>query len=74
VLDRERPRRTFRRIGGSLLSALLSKDDPTMNAPTVDDTTPGRHDTLTGEGTAGSPREGSTNPQTQRPEAGDGES
>jgi proteasome alpha subunit len=68
VLDRERPRRTFRRIGGSLLSALLSKDDPTMNAPTVDDATPGRHDTLTGEGSPGSVREGSTNPQTQRSE------
>jgi proteasome alpha subunit len=62
VLDRERPRRTFRRIGGSLLSALLSKDDPTRDAPPVDDPTPGRHDTLTGEG----PRDASTNPQTQR--------
>jgi proteasome alpha subunit len=51
VLDRERPRRTFRRIGGGLLTALLSKDDPTSDAPAVDDPTPGRHDTLTGEGT-----------------------
>ena len=65
VLDRERPRRTFRRIGGSLLQALLSKDDPTRDAPSVDDPTPGRHDTLTGEG---APREESSNPQTQRPE------
>jgi proteasome alpha subunit len=69
VLDRERPRRTFRRIGGSLLQALLSKDDPTSDAPSVDDPTPGRHDTLTGEG---SPRDESTNPQTQRPEGHDG--
>jgi len=64
VLDRERPRRTFRRIVGNLLDALLSKDDPTSDAPATDDPTPGRHDTLTGEG---SHREESTNPQTQRP-------
>ncbi len=63
VLDRERPRRTFRRIGGGLLDALLSTEDPTHDAPPEDDRTPGRHDTLTGE----SPREESTNPQTQRP-------
>ena len=63
VLDRQRPRRTFRRLGGQLLSALLSKEDPTRDAPANDDRTPGRHDTLTGEGA----REASTNPQTQRP-------
>ena len=65
VLDRERPRRTFRRIGGTLLTALLSKDDPTHDAPPEDDPGPGRHDTLTGEG---STRDESTNPQTQRPQ------
>ncbi|MFC8500950.1 proteasome subunit alpha [Pedococcus sp. NPDC057267] len=64
VLDRERPRRTFRRIGGALLEALLSTEDPTHDAPSEDDRTPGRHDTLTGEGTV---RDESTNPQTQRP-------
>ena len=67
VLDRERPRRTFRRIGGGLLDALLSTEDPTSDAPSEDDPTPGRHDTLTGEG---SPRDDTTNPQTQRPEEG----
>jgi len=35
VLDRERPRRTFRRIGGGLLDALLSTDDPTSDARSV---------------------------------------
>ncbi len=63
VLDRERPRRTFRRIVGGLLDALLSTEDPTHDAPSDDDPTPGRHDTLTGEGSA---RDDSTNPQTQR--------
>jgi proteasome alpha subunit len=72
VLDRERPRRTFRRIGGPLLDALLSRDDPTHDAPVEDDPTPGRHDTLTGEASEGgetrsSDRDVSTNPQTQRP-------
>ena len=67
VLDRERPRRTFRRIGGALLEALLSTEDPTHDAPSEDDRTPGRHDTLTGEGTV---RDESTNPQTQRPADG----
>ncbi|QGN57282.1 proteasome subunit alpha [Nostocoides sp. HKS02] len=72
VLDRERPRRTFRRIGGALLTALLSKDDPTHDAPAEDDPGPGRHDTLTGEA---SPRDESTNPQTQRPQdVGDSDS
>jgi proteasome alpha subunit len=65
VLDRDRPRRTFRRIGGSLLTALLSKDDPTRDAPATDDPTPGLHDTLTGDGSG---RDETTNPQTQRPE------
>jgi proteasome alpha subunit len=49
VLDRARPRRTFRRIEGPLLEALLSSDNPTRDVPADDDPTPGRHDTLTGE-------------------------
>ncbi len=52
VLDRQRPRRTFRRISGSLLDALLSTDDPMTDAPTVDE--------------AATPRHASSNPQTQR--------
>jgi proteasome alpha subunit len=70
VLDRQRPRRKFRRIGGRLLEALLSKEDPTVNAPDVDDGTPGHHDLLTGDPTEASrtPREETTNPQTQRPD------
>jgi proteasome alpha subunit len=68
VLDRERPRRTFRRIGGTLLSALLNSEDPTRDAPTVDETAPGHHDTLTGE----TPRDAATNPQTQNPRTDEG--
>ena len=58
VLDRNRPRRTFRRITGQLLERLLSTDDPTHDAPAAD------------EGAAGSTasvRDATTNPQTQRP-------
>ncbi len=47
VLDRERPRRTFRRIGGPLLDRLLSAEDPTTGVPREDEQTSGRHDTLT---------------------------
>jgi proteasome alpha subunit len=49
VLDRARPRRTFRRLEGPLLDALLSSEDPTRDVPADDDPTPGRHDTLTRE-------------------------
>ena len=63
VLDRERPRRTFRRIGGGLLAALLNRDSAVQDAPVVDDATPGHHDMLTGDAT----RQATTNPQTQRP-------
>jgi proteasome alpha subunit len=63
VLDRERPRRTFRRIGGGLLAALLNRDSLVKDAPAVDDATPGHHDMLTGDAT----RQATTNPQTQRP-------
>ena len=68
VLDRERPRRTFRRIGGGLLAALLNRDSQVKDAPVVDDATPGHHDTLTGETLTGdATRQATTNPQTQRP-------
>lgn len=51
VLDRARPRRTFRRLAGPLLVALLSTEDPTTDVPVDDDRTPGHHDTLSGEAT-----------------------
>jgi len=59
VLDRARPRRTFRRLVGPLLDALLSSEDPTADLPADDEPTPGRHDTLTGE-----------SPSTDPPESG----
>jgi proteasome alpha subunit len=42
VLDRERPRRTFRRISGPLLDRLLSRDDPTTGVPREDEPAPAR--------------------------------
>ncbi|GLY18281.1 proteasome subunit alpha [Kineosporia rhizophila] len=51
VLDRARPRRAFRRLGGPLLEALLAPDDPTTDVPSSDDARPGAHDTLTGDQT-----------------------
>lgn len=79
VLDRHRERRTFRRIGEPLLSALLSSDDPTHDVPQQDDPEPGAHDTLTGrtddaagpEASDAAQRTGddqrdTTNPQTQQ--------
>ncbi|MFN8030373.1 MAG: proteasome subunit alpha [Dermatophilaceae bacterium] len=69
VLDRTRPRRTFRRITGPLLAALLSESDPTSDAP-AEDGEPGHRDILhdvAGDQAAASPRHTSTNPQTQRP-------
>jgi proteasome alpha subunit len=48
VLDRQRPRRAFRRLGGTLLERLLSPGDPTSDVPPTDDARPGIHDTLTG--------------------------
>ncbi|HET7304107.1 MAG TPA: proteasome subunit alpha [Segeticoccus sp.] len=70
VLDRDRPRRTFRRLGGHLLDALLNHEDPTRDAPRQDDRTPGQRDTLTGEGDGPPPTTGQThtNPETQEPE------
>lgn len=49
VLDRERPRRSFRRIQGALLTRLLSTSDPTSEAPSADERHPGHPDVLTGE-------------------------
>jgi proteasome alpha subunit len=54
VLDRQRPRRAFRRIAGTLLERLLRPDDPTTDLPSTDDARPGLHDTLTGEDTPAS--------------------
>jgi len=54
VLDRNRPRRRFRRVQGELLDRLLSTEDPTADVPDADE--------------ADSARGDSTNPQTQRPE------
>jgi proteasome alpha subunit len=69
VLDRTRVRRTFRRITGELLMALLNPSDPTQDAP-ADDPAAGPHDPAPGETHADasgvSPRHTSTNPQTQR--------
>ncbi|HRW17211.1 MAG TPA: proteasome subunit alpha [Dermatophilaceae bacterium] len=57
VLDRLRPRRTFRRIVGSLLADLLNAESPTKHAPESDESVPGHHDTLSGEGGARSSAE-----------------
>ena len=59
VLDRNRPRRAFRRLAGPLLGRLLASDDPTSDVPATEDDRPGAHDTLTGtpdgEGHSGLP-------------------
>ena len=54
ILDRNRPRRRFRRIQGELLDRLLSSEDPTADVPETDD----------GDST----RSAARNPQTQRPD------
>ncbi|MBK8757403.1 MAG: proteasome subunit alpha [Actinomycetales bacterium] len=46
VLDRHRPRRTFRRIVGPLLVDLLNADSPTAHAPETDEGIPGHPDIL----------------------------
>ncbi|MBL8928920.1 MAG: proteasome subunit alpha [Kineosporiaceae bacterium] len=51
ILDRQRPRRAFRRLAGPLLERLLAPEDPTTDVPPVDDARPGLHDTLTGDET-----------------------
>lgn len=70
VLDRRRPRRTFRRLGGPLLDALLDEASTTHDVPTKDDSRPGLHDTLTeahsGVEDGAQVGHDSTNPQTQR--------
>ena len=48
VLDRERPRRTFRRVVGPLLVRLLNHADPIADAPT-DEVHPGHLEVLSGE-------------------------
>lgn len=40
VLDRQRPRRAFRRLTGALLTRLLSPADPTSDVPHDDDSVP----------------------------------
>jgi proteasome alpha subunit len=66
VLDRNRPRRAFRRIAGPLLERLLAADDPTTDVPTTDDDVPGPHDTLTGGG-SGTPDGGHSGLPDDRP-------
>ena len=44
VLDRNRPRRTFRRVQGRLLAALLSSTDPLRDVPEDDEPTDERPD------------------------------
>lgn len=49
VLDRARPRRTFRRLGNTLVGRLLDAEDALADVPAEDDTGPGPSDTLSGE-------------------------
>ena len=68
VLDRQRPRRKFRRIGGQLLTDLLNTESPVSDAPEVDDRSPGHHDVLTGESPSDAARDGAPQtPGTDRP-------
>ncbi len=46
VLDRQRERRLFRRLAGTLVDKLLSPSDPTDDVPHVDDPRPGTHETV----------------------------
>ena len=57
VLDRNRPRRAFRRLARPLLERLLGEHDPLRDVPSADDPRPGSHETLTGPG-HGTPPEG----------------
>ena len=66
VLDRTRPRRTFRRLTGTLLEALLNVNDPTTDAPPEE---PHAHPSglaAAAEVLGEHARHTSTNPQTQR--------
>ncbi|HET7397106.1 MAG TPA: proteasome subunit alpha [Intrasporangium sp.] len=60
VLDRERPRRAFRRVVRPLLDRLLATEDPVTHAPAADESHPGHPDVLSGEdeGAPLRPREG----------------
>jgi len=58
ILDRQRPRRAFRRLSGELLERLLTPNDPITDAPATDDPRPGMHDTLTAEAPEGGTPEG----------------
>jgi proteasome alpha subunit len=67
ILDRQRPRRAFRRLTGPLLEALLAPDNPTTDVPEDDDSRPGSHDTLSegqpaesGETSSEGPTEGAS--------------
>ena len=60
VLDRNRPRRTFRRIVGPLLADLLNVESSTSHAPETDDGVPGHHDILSGEAPHDEGAEGSS--------------
>jgi proteasome alpha subunit len=70
ILDRQRPRRAFRRLAGPLLEALLTPEDPTTDVPPTDDETPGLHETLTGAPAEDGPTPaapGSGEPVSQEP-------
>jgi proteasome alpha subunit len=61
VLDRERPRRAFRRVQGPLLERLLNVADPTSQVPSRDESHPGHPEVLSGQDEdAGSPDLGNT--------------
>jgi len=49
VIDRERPRRTFRRISGHLLEDLLSSESRVTGLPVEAEGAPGHHHNLTGD-------------------------
>ncbi len=68
ILDRQRPRRAFRRLTGPLLEALLAPDNPTTDVPEEDDTKPGSQDTLSENLPAES---GETSPPAQPTDAPD---
>ena len=69
VLDRDRPRRSFRRIVGPLLGRLLSADDPTSDAPPADEHHPGHPEVLDG-GSNGDPSTGTDRPGDTGAEGG----
>jgi proteasome alpha subunit len=66
VLDRQRPRRAFRRLAGPLLARLLSPDDPVHDVPHTDEPGPGLHDTLSRVDENGVPAPGSSQADDRR--------